>query len=819
MKYFLSLIVLTFHLFLLGADEKPLKLEAVKCTSIPIIDGDITDEAWKQAAFITNLIEFRPEAGDLEKADERTEAYLMYNDQGIYFAGRCYESSLDRISKELKGRDGFGTNDYIGLVFDTYSDNINGFEYFVTPLGEQWDAKMSPGNNSNNGGEDFGWNAVWTSAVKMHDKGWDFEMFIPFSAIRFGKDKVQDWGLNIIRRRRKTEEQFTWNPINPTKNGFLTQEGYWTGLKDIKPPVRLQFSPYFSVYTNHFPSASKDIKSWSSQVNGGLDLKYGISQAYTLDAILIPDFGQVQSDNRVLNLSPFEVKFNENRNFFSEGIELFNKGGLFYSRRIGGSPLYYYRPGENLSQNETIAKNPSETKLINASKISGRSQSGLGIGFLNAITKPTYATIEDLSDETSRKELTNPLTNYNVLVLDQTMKNNSSVTLFNSNVMRNGSEYDSNVSAFLFDQNDRKNTWNLNGKIAMSKFWFDEEKTKPGVSGALGFGKTSGVFTFRYSGEYSDDRYSHNDLGYFTNNNFINNNLYMGYRIFKPRGWYNRVNFNFNIGVSHLAKKIVDIDKTYQNAFVNMNVNTQTKKLNFFGLFLGYNPSRNDFYEPRTAGYFLYKGSRWNLDMWMESNSAKKLSWYYELFASKFANYYNGKFVEANFGPRYRFSSKISLAYNLSWEPSWNSIGFAANASDGNIILGRRNVNTVSNVVETKFSFSTKSWLTWRARHYLSSVNYKEFYALQKDGSLKSNPLFTENKNNNVNFFNIDMIYTWQFAPGSFFNLVWKNNAFTSNDRSDTRYFNNLKGILKSEQNNNISLKVIYFFDCLKLKK
>lgn len=117
--------------------------------------------------------------------------------------------------------------------------------------------------------EDFSWNAVWQSGAVIHDNGWSFEMFIPYAAIRFGKKEVQNWGLNITRRRRKTEQQFTWNPIDPNVTGFLTQEGMWTGITDIKPPLRLQFSPYFSVYANHFPGNQPGSKNWTSQVNGG----------------------------------------------------------------------------------------------------------------------------------------------------------------------------------------------------------------------------------------------------------------------------------------------------------------------------------------------------------------------------------------------------------------------------------------------------------------------------------------------------------------------------------------------------------------------
>ncbi|OYW15968.1 MAG: hypothetical protein B7Z54_09915, partial [Sphingobacteriales bacterium 12-47-4] len=268
-----------------------------KRIALPVkIDGVLDEPAWKEASPALDYTEFRPKIGGKENHETRTEAFLMYDDDGFYFGGFCYERTKDSIARELTGRDGFGTNDYVGIIIDTYKDRLNGFEYFVTPLNEQWDAKMSP-INSDNGGEDFSWNAVWESGTRIHDNGWSFEVFIPYAAIRFGKKEVQDWGFNITRRRRKTEQQVTWNPIDPTKNGFLTQEGFWTGITNIKPPLRLQFSPYFSVYANHFPANQQGQKNWTSKVNGGMDLKYGINQAFTLDATLIPDFGQVQSDN------------------------------------------------------------------------------------------------------------------------------------------------------------------------------------------------------------------------------------------------------------------------------------------------------------------------------------------------------------------------------------------------------------------------------------------------------------------------------------------------------------------------------------------
>ena len=197
----------------------PKTLQAKRTEGKIKIDGILNDTAWKDAAVMTDMIEFRPTVGRPEDYADRTIAYLMYSDEGIYFGGYCYERTKDSIATELKGRDGFGTNDYIGIIFDTYNDKLNGFEYFVTALGDQWDAKMNPPSFDADM-EDFSWNSVWQSKTKITDSGWTFEMFIPFSAIRFGKKDVQDWGFNITRRRRKTEQQNTWNPIDPNVNGF-----------------------------------------------------------------------------------------------------------------------------------------------------------------------------------------------------------------------------------------------------------------------------------------------------------------------------------------------------------------------------------------------------------------------------------------------------------------------------------------------------------------------------------------------------------------------------------------------------------------------
>ncbi|RYZ19119.1 MAG: hypothetical protein EOO16_20770, partial [Chitinophagaceae bacterium] len=347
--------------------QTPRQLPAKRTTASFKIDGDLSETAWKEAVPATGFIEWRPTAGKPENPGTGTEVYILYSNTSIYIGGYCRERTRDSVSRELVGRDVVGVNDFVGVIFDTYNDKINGFGFYVTPYGEQFDAKYSSTN-----GEDGSWSAVWNSASKIRGDGWTFEMEIPYSALRFVSKPNQTWGLNITRRRNKTGQQYMWNPIDPQKNGFVNQEGEWTGIEKIDPPLRLSFSPYLGVYATNNSRPDPGKKSWNTAIAGGMDVKYGVSDAFTLDMTLIPDFGQVRSDNLVLNVSPFEQRYQENRPFFTEGTELFNKGNLFYSRRIGLDPPRHMDAADRRAGelHGTVIDNPAQAKLINATKFS-----------------------------------------------------------------------------------------------------------------------------------------------------------------------------------------------------------------------------------------------------------------------------------------------------------------------------------------------------------------------------------------------------------------------------------------------------------------
>jgi len=786
--------------------QKPARqLPASRLTDVIKIDGDINEAAWKTAQPATDFIEWRPAAGKPQDTATKTVIYLLYDNTSVYVGGFCYERTKDSISRELIGRDRVGVNDFVGVIIDTYFDKINAVGFYVTPYGEQFDAKYS-----GDGNEDGSWDAVWDSEAKVHENGWSFEMRIPYSALRFVSKETQTWGLNITRRRNKTGQQFMWNEVNPQMNGFINQEGSWTGIGKIEAPVRLSFSPYLSGYVNHDKKASSD---WSTSINGGMDVKYGISESFTLDMTLVPDFGQVPTDQQVLNLSPFEVKYSEKRPFFTEGLELFSKGNLFYSRRIGGTPINYGLPYNVAGSNEQVIENPTQSKLVNATKISGRTKKGLGIGLFNAVTKPMFALLEDDLKNT-RKVQTSSLTNYNIAVLDQTLKNNSSVSFINTNVLRSGTDRDANVSAALFNINNKKNTYNWNGKVSVSQLFGNNIKNATGYSHQFGFGKTGGRFNFNINQELVDDAYEISDMGYYQTKNYLVHNFWAGYKWTKPGTWFNQLQINYNAGYSRTFRK-----NQYQSFFTNVNSNAQLKNLWHVGAFLGYNPVANDFYEAQTQQQQVFRTSpRTIVEVWFETNSAKKYSGGASLNGSH-RPLFKGRSYYFGLWHRYRFNDKFSLSQEINYQPFKHNIGFDG-IDAANTVFALRNLNTIENEWEAKYSFNNKSGINISVRHYWSEVDKQAFFKLLPDGELSGyEPASAYDKSNfSFNQFSLFAEYSRQFAPGSFINLVWKNENVNSSNLANHQYFKNLNTTLSDPHGNNLSIRIIYYLDYLNLK-
>jgi hypothetical protein len=317
-----------------------------------------------------------------------------------------------------------------------------------------------------------------------------------------------------------------------------------------------------------------------------------------------------------------------------------------------------------------------------------------------------------------------------------------------TSVWRSGNEYDANVSAALFDLNDKTNTWNAGGKIASSSLinYLPQGKTQTGYSHGVYFGKTSGNFIFRLNQDLANDKYTSNDFGFFTLKNFLDHTFWMQYHWLEPSSWYNNFRINFN---AYYSRRLTPAD--YRNANFNINANGQLKNLWFVGALAGYEPDNNNFDEPHAEGRFFRGWADWFVDGWFETNFSKKYNISSEfLFARR--NMFRSKRYQLNLNQKFRFNNKFSVNHSLLLEPQTDNVGFVTIAG-ADIIFGRRNRNTVENILTLKYNFNDKMGINTRIRHYWSKVDYKEFFTLLLNGRLQKNTAFNENRNQNVKLF------------------------------------------------------------------
>jgi hypothetical protein len=789
-------------------------MKAVRVSTPPKIDGVLDEEVWKNVPVASDFIQWDPDYK--APASQKTEVKIIYDNDAIYIGAFMYDTQPDSILHELGTRDDGGLNsDYFLICLDTYHKLIDAYVFGVSASGVQLDMRL----------QDETFDAVWQSAVKMNERGWCAEFRIPYSAIRFPGSINQDWRMEfhrVLRRRRETSRC----PFFPKDDPKIVKYfAHLQGVSEIKAPTRLSLIPYLSVSAENSPDYNADgsynsnSKAYSYGI--GADIKYGINDRFTLDATLLPDFSQVQSDNKVKNLSYREVTYQENRPFFKEGVELFGKQNLFYSRRVGGLPTLHDSVQLTLGKGEVLEDNPSQASLLNSIKVSGRTNGGLGIGVFNAITDNTYATVRD-STGNRRKILTQPLTNYTILVLDQHMKNSSSVTLINTSVMRDKGWTSADVLGLGFELLNKKNSIKLSGEEALSQH-FKMDSSRRGYDDLTGYKyglsleKIGGNFTYGIKHVGYSNTYDQRDMGYYVVNNQRNTNTYLTYdqfvtnKVFRNSevGIYNNYSTNFLTG-----KRTGD----------EYGVNGYGMLLNYLVFFAGVNasPERNlDYFEPRVPGYIFQTRRTITAYGGLSTDYRKRFAVDLKVVAAQYLNEtIRGVFGEADLGLRFRFNDRLSLFYNGTLSHDSYNEGFAALDSMGVPVMGARVLNIVENRLQLKYIFSPTMSLNLSGRHYWNTGHYLHYFRLSTDGSLYSEDAYHTTNDFNYNVFNIDLVYTWIFSPGSSLSVIYKNaierNAITS---VLPRYDEDLNYTFQSPQTNSLSIKLLYYLDYQDIKR
>jgi len=790
--------------FLILLSSQAFAQKEVKATRIeiaPKIDAVLDEEVWKTADVAGDFVQFSPFNG--KAVSQKSEVRFAYDNSAFYVGAMLYDTAPDSIYAFLGKRDNTNMADYFGVYLDPFNDSQKAYGFFVSASGVQVDIKSTTY-------EDSSWDAVWESQVKIVENGWIVEMKIPYSALRFPDSKNQTWSMNMFRNIQRYRENTSWNHVKQDVSGLNNQFGVLSGINNIEPPLRLSFTPYVSSYA--IKNSDQDNISYS--IKGGMDVKYGINESFTLDMMLIPDFGQVQSDDKSLNLSPFEVYYNEKRAFFMEGTELFNRAGIFYSRRIGSTPTRYYDISDAYSD-EDIVENPAETQLINATKITGKTTNGLGIGFLNAITTNTYAEIRNPETAKNSKINTQPITNYNVFVFDKALKNNSYASIINTNVSRFDDKYYANVTGADFKLSNKANTYAVSGQGAVSQIFDANSANETGFYSSLSFSKTSGKFLFTLNNLIESDKYNPNDLGYLQSNNEVSTIASFQYNIYEPYGKILNFYNNLSIRYSQLYEKL-----KYTEAIMGYNGSTTFKNHLSIGANATLSPfEKHDYYEPRVAGR-KYLTQRWvNGGGWISSDYRKPIA------LDFFGGAWNADSEQshggwAGYSVRLRPGTKFLLVYTYNYEIDKNSIGYVNNNdAEDTIYFGRRHVTTITNTLTSDYMFTNKSSLSLKVRHYWSRVEYNKFYLLNDEGHINTNTDYSQNEDINFNLFNIDLIYTWNFAPGSELLVVWKNSINADDEIIVNNFRKNFENTINSTQQNSLSLKILYYIDYMYFKK
>lgn len=744
-------------------------VKAVRLTEKVILDGKLDEKVW-QGESISGFTQSDPDDG--KPPTEKTEVWLAYDDNAIYVAARMHDSEPDKIISLLSRRDDFVDADYFLFYVDPYYDQRSGFKFAVNPSGSIADWTMY-----NDSSEDSSWDGIWETKTRVDDKGWTVEIKIPFDQLRFKRKKEGDyiWGVNFRRYIRRKNEivAFSWRP--KTESGFVSRFARMEGMSGIKPKKLFELLPYivgkadFSSEEEENPFATgKDFSA-----NSGIDIKYGLKSNLTLDLTVNPDFGQVEVDPAVINLSAAESYYSEKRPFFIEGANIFRFGiggatsnwsanwgspSFFYSRRIGGAP-------QGSVDTDGYVWYPDMTTILAAVKVTGKIGKGWSLGFLNAITEKEYARV-DLEGEKSQVEV-EPFSNYTVLRLNKEFKEGrQGIGFIATSVLRDlrdeslSSIFNNNAFSFGIDGwtfLDKKKVWVATGWLGATQIsgskdriydlqlsWphyyqrpdadhveVDENATTlKGWSGRFSLNKEKGNFLFNAAIGWISPGFDSRDMGFQWDGDVINGHIMIGYQSFKKwkfiREWnvflLTQRNYNF------------DWDLIGEQRLIFI---TNVKFKNFWEAYfqMSYNPAQWDQYRTRGGPLMLLQDYTW-FDWGIFSDRRKPL-------VISFGGYHlTGNWGRTTNTGSISFEWKPSSNFYISVTPGYehvlNNSQWVDNIEDPVMIdtygvryvFGDLNQKTVSCSIRLNWIFSPKLSLQAYIQPFISVgayTNLKEF--------------------------------------------------------------------------------------------
>ncbi len=542
-------------------------IRAARALTPPRLDGVFDDEVWRDAPLGDDFWHLDAENRDPAPATERTEFQIAYDDEALYVAVMCYDSEPDQIVSRLTRREEEAERDWVRVRLDPHHDHKGGAYFIVGPSGWQKDGVLF----DNSWGSDT-WNGVWEAETRVSDQGWSVEYRIPYHVLRFSERSEYTWGVTVARNISRKQEETQWILHREGDGGIASRFGHLTGIEGISPPTHLEVLP-FTLGRSSF-AARDESGSRATDLFGstGLDLRYGLSSNISLNATINPDFGQVEADPAVVNLSVFETFFREQRPFFVEGSSVFNMPGvylygvsgyssLFHSRRIGRRPGRFGVPAGAAELDR-----PDASTILGAAKLSGKTDRGLSFAVLETLTSAEYALVEETTTDaltgqvhrSERDHLVEPMTNHFVARAVQDIGSLSKLGATTTAMNGEGfaPAYVGSVDATRrFSEGGAR----VFGRLAGSRSGaFDARKR--GYEGALLLEDWSGTWGGQAYADVRSREFDTNDLGFTLRSDIVQSGAWGSlvpqhpFFIFQSSMWMVDVHSNWNLDGDRLSR-------------------------------------------------------------------------------------------------------------------------------------------------------------------------------------------------------------------------------------------------------------------------
>jgi hypothetical protein len=824
-----------------AALPQPTAVQAVLAPEPPVLDGRDTDAIWRLTPALTAFQVARPAEG----AEPRlpTEARVAYDPHFLYVFVRAFDPHPDSIVSLLSRRDVQTASDQIIVMVDSYHDRRTGYEFVVNPAGVKADYAIY-----NDGNEDVAWDGVWDAVTRVDSLGWAAEYRIPLSQMRYSTADGGTFGFLIWRNIERYTEQVTWPLYRTSRAGFVSQFGELTGLTGLVNPRRAELTPY--LVTKHLSRPTDRGFDRSQDVNLGGDFKYGIASNLTLNATINPDFGQVEADPAVLNLSSIETFYQEKRPFFVEGKGLFTFNvncsqvncsgeGLFYSRRIGRSPQLTDTYGE--------ASSPVPATILGAGKVTGRLPGGLAVGFLDALTQrltgPGHATIE-------------PTTNYGALRITQDYDSgNGSVGLMVTAVNRSLDHWSDSLlrrNAYSggvdFRQRLLGNHYEVSASLDLSRVTGSREaivatqrdavhryqrpdgaltvdSTRSSLSGdaeEIHFGKIGGRRTnFETSYMRRSPGFEINDIGFLRQADQQSWNNWFGLRFNQPNRFFQRLNWNFNWWQFWTTAGL----PTERAANTNVHAELNSRWWLHAGATLGQLGST--FCDRCARGGLAVRQDRY-LAPWAGIEGDGRNS----LVPFLWINYWRGdqgRSSSLNLNPELdlkvssRFTTSLTFDYTRNTSDTQWYDSFDDSLGTTHFTFAHLEQKTLGVTWRLDYTFTRTASLQIYAQPFISkgtytrvreldtprAIAYADRYRPYGDTAVTNNP-----GGFNVQQFNSNVVFRWEYRPGSTLFLVWsqgrENEAEVEGRNS---FMGDFRNLFRIRPNDTFLIKASYWLD------